>query len=432
MSGRALFAIARNELARFFSDRRGVLFTLATPIAIAAFFGFIFSGEGSRETAKVAVLVADRDHSAVSAALAKGLASDALLAVAPAGEEAAREAVRRGKAAVAVVLPPGFGEAAGRAFFSSGPKPEVGFLYDPSHGTEMAMVRGILTEYAMQAVSAEVFSGPSGARLARESKRQLLSSPGIDPAERDALVRLLDGVEGWVSREQKTGAGAERPGFAGLTIPYAVREEAVTSGRGVAYNGYAHSFAGMGIQFVLFAAIELGIGVLMEREGGVWRRLRAAPLTRATVLGGKALGGALIAAVTLGATLGAGMLFFGVRVQGSWPGFLMLCAASCLMAASFGLLLAALGRTTQATRGLAILAVLLMTMLGGGWVPAFLFPAWMQALTLAVPTRWAVDGLDAVTWRGVGFEGALAPSLVLAGFAALFGFVVLWRFRWEE
>lgn len=433
MNAKAVVAIARNQVVRFFSDRRGVLFTLVTPIAIAAFFGFLTSGEGNREASKVKVLVVDADRSAVSLALVKGLAGDPLVEVVPAEEAAAREAVRKGKAEVAVLLPAGFGAAAGRAFLGTGAKPEIGFLYDPSHGPEMSLVKGILTQYAMQAVSEEVFGGATGADLAKESKAKVLANPSIPSEDRDALLALLDGVERWNGRVQpKEGVAGEDQGFKGLTMPYSVKEEAVTSGKGVKYNGFAHSFAGMGVQFVLFAAIELGVGLLLERQGGIWRRLRAAPLSRATLLGGKALGGAAIAAVTLGTTLGAGILLFGVRVSGSWPGLLLLCVTTSLMAASFGLLLAALGKTPQAMRGLAILVVLMMVMLGGGWMPAFLFPAWMQTLTLGVPTRWAVDGLDAVTWRGVGFEGAWVPSLVLLGFTALFGFIAIWRFRWEE
>jgi ABC-2 type transport system permease protein len=42
------------------------------------------------------------------------------------------------------------------------------------------------------------------------------------------------------------------------------------------------------------------------------------------------------------------------------------------------------------------------------------------------------DGLDAMTWRGVGLSGAVAPTPVLLGFAAVFGAVALSRFRREE
>jgi ABC-2 type transport system permease protein len=122
---------------------------------------------------------------------------------------------------------------------------------------------------------------------------------------------------------------------------------------------------------------------------------------------------------------------FGVRIQGSAVGFLGVCAAFSLMTAAFGLLIAALGRTPEATRGLAILATLLMVMLGGGWVPTFVFPQWLQKLTILVPTRWAMDGLDATTWRGLGLSSAIGPIAVLLGCTVLFGGLAVMRFRWE-
>jgi len=76
--------------------------------------------------------------------------------------------------------------------------------------------------------------------------------------------------------------------------------------------------------------------------------------------------------------------------------------------------------------------VLMMVMLGGAWVPTFIFPAWLQQLTMIVPVRWAVDGLDAMTWRGIGLSGAVVPTLVLLGFAAAFAALAAARFRWEE
>jgi ABC-2 type transport system permease protein len=80
----------------------------------------------------------------------------------------------------------------------------------------------------------------------------------------------------------------------------------------------------------------------------------------------------------------------------------------------------------------ATFAVLIMVMLGGAWVPSFIFPAWLQRITVVIPARWAVDGLDAMTWRGLGFNAAIAPTLVLLGFAGLFAALTLARFRWEE
>jgi ABC-2 type transport system permease protein len=49
-----------------------------------------------------------------------------------------------------------------------------------------------------------------------------------------------------------------------------------------------------------------------------------------------------------------------------------------MMAACFGLLVAALGNTPATARGVTTLAVLMMVMLGGAWVPTFVLPAWLQ------------------------------------------------------
>jgi ABC-2 type transport system permease protein len=101
------------------------------------------------------------------------------------------------------------------------------------------------------------------------------------------------------------------------------------------------------------------------------------------------------------------------------------------MTAAFGLMIAATGKTPEATRGIAILFTLLLVMLGGAWVPSFIFPQWLQKVTFLVPTRWAVDGFDAMTWRGLGFDAALPPIAAMLGFTMLFGALALWRFRWE-
>ena len=426
-------AIVVHELKLFLSDRRSVVIGIVTPILLATFFGFLFLGAGRQETAKIPVLVADADDSAVSRAVVAGLAADPLLSVSPAAAGDAWEAVRMGQAAAGVVLPKGFGEGAVQAFFGAAKAPEIVLLVDPSRATEAGLVRGLLAEKVFREASREAFGGATGTKVLEESLGALEADPSPPDAERQALKALLRDVTRWQESAKAgatTGAPASGPGTA---VPFTMKEEPVTARKGVTYNSYAHSFAGMGIQFLLFVALDFGIAFLLERQGGIWKRLRAAPLSRSSLLLGKAVSGALVGLVSVGATFAFGIVVLGIRVEGSVPGFVLLLLASALMASSFGLLLAALGRTPGATRGLAILAVLLLVMLGGGWVPAFVFPAWLQKVTLVLPTRWAIDGLDAVTWRGAGLAaGALPAVAVLLGYTVLFLLVARLRFRWTD
>jgi len=435
MNTGAVLAMVRKDLKLFFHDRRALVLSFVTPIAIAAFFGVITNPKGDEATSRIPVLVADQDHSSVSRAITKGLAGDALLEVKEVSEADARTAVKEGKAAAAVVFTPGFGKAASAALFSMGAKPDLPLLYDPSRAMELGVLRGVLVQHTMEAVSQEVFGGSLGRDVVKESLAKLDTS-GLAPADRDSLKDLLGSVSRWQDRtaqeEAKQAAAGKKADRPAMGIPFTAKEEAMTAQQGVAYNGYAHSFGGMSIQFILFATLELGVGMLLERERGLWSRLRAAPVSRAALVAGKLLSGTIVALLIFWVTMGFGIAVFGIRVLGSLAGLVAISAAYAVLAAAFGLLVAALGKTPQATRGVAIFGTLLLVMLGGAWVPAFIFPRWLNTATLATPTRWAMDGIDAMTWRGLGLEAAVGPVAVLAGSALLFALLALWRLRWEE
>jgi ABC-2 type transport system permease protein len=288
----------------------------------------------------------------------------------------------------------------------------------------------------MQSVSKEMFSGNSGRAMVDESLTQVENSPQMPAGDRKALRDLLGSVKAY--NERQAGNAAANPASpasgsssGGLAMPYATREEAITSGQDVTYNGYAHSFGGMGIQFILFMGLDVGVALLLLRQSGLWQRLRAAPLSRTTLLGSRAVSASLVAGMILLVLFSFARVVFGVHIRGSLLGFLGVCAAFSLMTAAFGLMIAALGGTVEATRGYSIMATLLMVMLGGAWVPTFIFPKWLQKLTVIIPTRWAMDGLDGMTWRGLDFSSAIEPIAVLLLFTLLFGVVAVTRFRWR-
>ena len=131
----------------------------------------------------------------------------------------------------------------------------------------------------MEAVSREAVRRRLGEQQAGRQTLRRISIDSRWPETSGALLREL-----LTSVATVLDAGGRRPAPAqsarGITLPYAVNEEAVTLGTDVPYNGYAHSFAGMGIQFLLFAMIDLGVGILLERQRGLWKRLRSAPISR--------------------------------------------------------------------------------------------------------------------------------------------------------
>jgi len=374
----AFKALVRKDIALFLRDRRALVVSVLTPIVVAAFFCFLFGGTGSggNPISRMAVGITDLDDTALTRAVMESLTQDESLAMQVLPEDQARQLVKSGKLRAAIVFPAGFEAAATGALVGLGQMPDVKLFYDPSQSMVRPMVAGLLTQHVMQRIS--------------------------------------------------------RPNFVGNSkpAPFNLVNTAVTTGP--RYNSYAHSFAGMSIQFILFMGIDAGVTLLLMRQEGMWRRLRAAPLSRAVLLGSRVAATTLISMMILCVVYLAACLIFGVRIAGSVPGFFMVAIAFSLLAATTGLMISALGRSVGATRGVAMFSVLILVMLGGAWVPSFLFPEWLQHVTEFVPTRWAVDGFDQMTWRGLPLQSAFLPTAILVGWSVLFAAIAVWRFDWED
>jgi ABC-2 type transport system permease protein len=427
-----LLGLARTDIVMYLSNRRALLVTLAAPILIAAFFGSVLGGP-PKKPARVPIAVVDLDSSPVSKSLVGAMKADPTFAIQEVAEPEAINLVRTGKARAATIIPPDFGDSATRALFQpSVRKPEIAVHYDPSQAITLSLVKGLLAEHVMKAVSSAAFSPDTGLPLIAGIRDDVRKNNRLDELQRRNLLDLFDSIE----RVQKgaTAVDSTSKGGAvqGLSMPFETRELEVTSGLDRKYNSFAHAFAGMGVQFILFMGIELGMAVLLMRRQGIWKRLRAAPVSRALLLGSRIVSGTAIALILFAGIYAAAFAFFGVRVEGSYVGFVGIALAFALLTATFGLLIAAVGRTPEVTRGIAIVATLLLVMLGGAWVPTFVFPEWLQTATLVVPTRWAIDGLEAMTWRGLGIEAALAPIGVMLAFSAAFAWIAVKRFKWDE
>jgi ABC-2 type transport system permease protein len=416
-------ALIRKDLILFLSDRRALVISLALPIVIAAFFGSLF-GSGAK-TSAIEVALVQQDASEIGNKIAAGLKADPNLHVTPMTLDDAEFAVRKGGLKVAIVLPGGFGEAAGAALFGSGEKPAIHLLYDPSQPAILGMVKGLLTQQVMSSVSAEMFGGKMGQQMTERSLIQLDLAAQADPESR-ALRDMLASVQKYQALPQKDGASGPAKG---LSMPFTTTDKQLASGvEEQGYNAYAHAFAGMGVQFILFMGIDMGIGILLAQRSGVWNRLLAAPVGLTQVLLARAASGAIIAFALLCIVFAVAVAVFGVHIA-SLAGFLGMALCFGILTASLGLLIAAFGKTPEAARKIAMFAVLVMVMLGGAWLPSFLFPEWMQKLTMAVPTRWAVDGLDAITWRGLDAAAAAPAMGVQLAFALVFGAIAVWKFK---
>jgi ABC-2 type transport system permease protein len=381
---RLIGLLARKDIKLFLADRRAAILAFAVPIVLASAFGLIFDQTGKRlGDCKLPLIVVVEDDSLLTRQVVDDLRRCEQVVVHFADRAAASRELDRRAGGIILILPAGFGRVApGHA--ADGARPVVEMRHHPLSAPECRWAEGVLTEVVMR-------------RLAR----------------------------GWLAPlSLSEQADADRP--------FAVDRQPLLADGRHPFNSLSHSFSGMSLQYLLFWGMECGLLLLRERRNGTWGRTRVGPVPLTTILLGRAGSTTLIALLQVAATFGFGYLVFGVTINGSVAGFLLLATAVSLLAAGIGLLVASIGRTEASARSLFIVVILAVSMLGGLWLPGFLLPKWVQEWSLALPTSWAMRGLDGVTWQGLGLK-AVWPSLLAVN---LFAFTALgWamvRFHWSE
>src|SRR5262249_16266509 len=151
--------------------------------------------------------------------------------------------------------------------------------------------------------------GPGSTRYLDDALRDLSQSNGMNPGDRQSLQQMLESVKQWNTRPQAGVAG----GPAGLTMPYTVREEAITARRQTSYNPYGQSVAGMSVQFILMMGMETGLTMILHRRTGLWKRLRAAPLSRFVLIASRVTSATIDSVIVLFVVFGFAWLVFKVR-----------------------------------------------------------------------------------------------------------------------
>lgn len=195
---------------------------------------------------------------------------------------------------------------------------------------------------------------------------------------------------------------------------------------------------GFTVLFVFMAAQTTARSIYEEKKLGSFRRLVAAPLSKAELLVGKILPNFITGLVQIVVIFAFGSL--GMRLLGLTPlpitraplGTILVAIILALCSSAFGIAIAAIARTENQISGLSTLLLWGMGLLGGSLVPLFILERFLGPIPMIVPHYWANRALDDLLLRGLGMGDVLLDLGVLFGFCLLFFAIGLWRFDFER
>lgn len=376
--------IAANSLRRLARDRSNVFFVVVFPLLLIFVLGLSFGG-GFVPT--LAVVAAPGELA--DGVLERLRASDDLEVVEYPDEDAAVDAVARGVANGALVLPEDFERAA------DGASVEAAFASDPQSGGGLrAIVDAAVTSVAQEVLVAGVVADQTGRPV-----DEALS------AARDALARTESG---------------------GVEI-----EEIGTDPVAAEFAGLGRYDLGASSQLLLFTfltSLAGGAALIQSRQLGVTRRMLATPTTARTILFGETLGRFGVAlAQSLIIVFGA-LLLFGVE-WGDPFGATAVIVVFALVSAGAGMLVGSIFDNDAQAGGIGVFAGLALAALGGSMAPLEVFPETMQQVARLTPHAWGNLAFADLVRRDGGLVDILPELGVLAAFAVVLLVLGGWRLQ---
>lgn len=425
---RVLAAMVGKDLRRRLREPLSTVLLLAFPLLFAGIMAMTF-GTGRASVPKVHLLIDDQDGALLGRLLTSAFSQgDAAkyFTVEPVEGDALQDLERKEASAV-LRLPKGLTDAV-----IAGKPATIELIRNPA--------QSILPEVAEQ-VTRILGDGLSAAsyvlRQPLDELRPFLAGetdkkPSDDAVSRIAVAfnRSVTGFSDYVMPPVITlasgDAGSQPAAATGGAQP---AKPAPASGTPTAASLFLLILPGISV-FGLFMLTDQSMrDLLTEARLKTLRRQLAGPVSAGTVILGKALGTAAVAALGIAILSAIGWLVAPPRA--SLMAFLVLALALVVAATGFAGAVYGLSRGERQGSTLAALLTMLMAFSGGSFIPLDNLPAALKAVSPYSLIYWATRGFQRVLGDGAGLAEVLPNVAVLAGSGTVLLAVaaVLWRRR---
>lgn len=376
--------IVRKEFHQLKRDRRLLTIVFVAPIMQLILLGYA----ANLDVKSIPTVVLDQDHSRESRELltrftASGYFVSSLQAT---RQRDIDEALDRGEASMAIVIPRGFGKD-----ILSGRGAELQILVDGADSNSAVIGLGyanmILRSYTARALR----------QLQRSAGSSRLSRPhlGRPPGTRASVVPE---IRVWYNPEMKS-RNFFVPGILALLL-------------------------------MVMTMLLTSLAIVKEKEVGTLEQLIVSPIRPVELMLGKLFPFALIGFIDVILVLLISSIVFRVPIRGSVVLLLGLTGVFLLTTLGLGLLISTLSKNQQQAMVTAFFFFMVpMIFLSGFIFPIENMPAPIQYLTYLLPLRYYFSIVRGLFLKGVGLAELWDEALILLGFGVVIFLASAFRFR---
>lgn len=192
-------------------------------------------------------------------------------------------------------------------------------------------------------------------------------------------------------------------------------------------NAVQHNVPAWTIFAMFFIAIPLSNSILKEKTEGSVFRLHTMPTPYLLLIMGKIVVYVLVCLLQFMLMLAVGKFLLpqiglpALVLGNSMAGIFVLTTATALAATGFGVTVGTLASTDHQAAIMGSLSILLLSALGGIWVPSYVMPEVMRNISAFSPLNWSLEGFYKLFLRG----GTVADILPDAIKLTLFCFAMM-------
>ncbi len=364
-----LLAIAKKEWRQLRRDKRSLVLAFVLPLLLLVFFGYAISWD----VRDIALAVIDHDGTAKSRDFVEAFEASGYFTIVerPASPVEVREVFARGRAILALVIPPGFAANLGR-----GVPVEVQALLDGADANTATIAQAY----------AEATAQSFGQRVLLRGERLTL------PLTAESRV--------WFN-EELASRNMIVPGLIAVIM-------------------------------MIIAALLTSLTIAREWERGTMEQLAATPVTRVEVVFGKLLPYLAIGFFDTVLSSALGVWIFDVPFRGLAPLLAGLSLLFLVGSLGLGIFISAAARSQVLATQIAMVATFLPAFLLSGFMFAIeVMPRPLQWVTMLVPARYFLVVTRGIFLKGVGAE-VLAPQAAVMVLYAVVGLgLAVAKFRKE-
>ena len=405
-----LLATVKKEILLLLRDRVGLSVLFLMPVALILVMTLIQDSAFKSINEKgIPVIFVNNDHDSLGNNIEQGLRSNELCYVSdsidgkPASSESAMKAVSEGKFLLGIVIPKGATAAIRKnvAVMVNETMNGPDTLHKPQDSIEISIV------------------------IDPVAKRSFLST--VTSNLREFISEVKTKIMFETFSEQIAGVipdkkNAPKNSYQKSQIISYKEIYASTATEKIVPNAVQHNVPAWTIFAMFFIAIPLSGSILKEKTEGSVFRLHTMPTPFLLLVNGKIIVYVFVCLIQFLLMLAVGKFLLpqlglpALVLGNSIMGIFILTLATAFAATGFGVTVGTLASTDHQAAIMGSLSILLLSALGGIWVPSYVMPEVMRNISAWSPLNWSLEGFYKLFLRGGGVASILADALKLMAF----------------